>query len=419
MKRSSPSRRCSHDELGSRARAHARSLARAQRLGAIYYTCCTEVVTSCDRIPQPAWPPLMPQMGAGRDRSRRLQRRHPAEAVVPSPSAVVGNTMPFVFFPQWTPLFLGRDFEIVPGVRSGLVCGGRGRAEGEVMRRGLLDEAQSSPRGAAPRKIVAVLLVLSMVAVMAVLFISAVRGGTATGLSQLLFGDTENLHDDDMGLFEAAQHNDLQKIKQLLQSDININKKTQGGWSALTFASSQGHDKSVKLLLDNGADPNHQSDRWSPLMWWSRSGHVEMVGLLLKKMTRKSINFQNGQGHTALFLAAAEGHTEAMHLLLEHNADPDLQGYKDGDTALMMAASSGNHEAVRAMLHAGADVEIQNSNGHTALHMAELDNKMHHRDDSARLLREHAVERVDQGRVWYEAKNKKGFKTHRHTHSEL
>ena len=87
--------------------------------------------------------------------------------------------------------------------------------------------------------------------------------------------------------------------------------------------------------------------------------------------------------------------------------------------ATMMAASSGNHEAVRAMLHAGADVEIQNSNGHTALHMAELDNKMHRRDDSARLLREHAVERVDQGRVWYEAKNKKGFKTHRHTHSEL
>ena len=106
VKRSSPSRRCSHDELGSRARAHARSLARAQRLGAIYYTCCTEVVTSCDRIPQPAWPPLMPQMGAGRDRSRRLQRRHPAEAVVPS---VVGTPSLFVFFPQWTPLFLGRD----------------------------------------------------------------------------------------------------------------------------------------------------------------------------------------------------------------------------------------------------------------------------------------------------------------------
>ena len=74
-------------------------------------------------------------------------------------------------------------------------------------------------------------------------------------------------------------------------------------------------------------------------------------------------------GKTALMIAARNGHTECVQLLLEREGG--LQK-KDGETALMIAARSGYVECVKLLLE--KEGEIQDRYGNTALIIADAYN---------------------------------------------
>jgi ankyrin repeat protein len=64
----------------------------------------------------------------------------------------------------------------------------------------------------------------------------------------------------------------------------------------------------------------------------------------------------NKDGWTGLHGAAQRGHTELVHLLLQHSADPNAREPGDHTYPLHWAAAHGHVEIVQALLNAGSDV---------------------------------------------------------------
>ncbi|MHC4687433.1 MAG: ankyrin repeat domain-containing protein, partial [Planctomycetota bacterium] len=62
-------------------------------------------------------------------------------------------------------------------------------------------------------------------------------------------------------------------------------------------------------------------------------------------------------------MAAQNGYTEIVKLLLEKNADVNLKRTSDGLTALWMAAQDGHTEIVKLLLEKNADVNLKCTNG--------------------------------------------------------
>lgn len=91
-------------------------------------------------------------------------------------------------------------------------------------------------------------------------------------------------------LLEAAQRNDLPKVRRLLDQGADVDFKTRYGATALFFAGDKGNVEMVKLLLERGAEINLQDTFYqaSPLAWASfnlseGAAYEEIVVLLLEK----------------------------------------------------------------------------------------------------------------------------------------
>ncbi len=65
-------------------------------------------------------------------------------------------------------------------------------------------------------------------------------------------------------LQRAAANNDIEAIQRILreaQNGFNIDDRNGSGITALWFATRKGHVEAVRLLMDAGADPRHESSR--------------------------------------------------------------------------------------------------------------------------------------------------------------
>ena len=86
---------------------------------------------------------------------------------------------------------------------------------------------------------------------------------------------------------------------------------------------------------------------YSPLIYASRAGHVDIVAHLLSigaNPNRKT----KAMGSTALHRAAYAGHEEIVSMLLQHQADPSLKDC-DGRTARDKAVEAG-HDRICNMI---------------------------------------------------------------------
>jgi len=106
--------------------------------------------------------------------------------------------------------------------------------------------------------------------------------------------------------------------------------------NALIGASRSGDAKAVKVLLAAGADPNQRwgVNNWTPLMHAIHKDQKASVEALIAGGA--DLNARDGNGMTALMMAAGYGYAEIVRLLLDHGADPYAET-SDGDNALTMA----------------------------------------------------------------------------------
>jgi hypothetical protein len=151
-------------------------------------------------------------------------------------------------------------------------------------------------------------------------------------------------------LLRAAKSGYHAKVDQLIEKGVDVNAQDEFGWTALMWASHEGHADVARSLIDAGADLEREVENQDDIL----------------RVGGKELQKHNYRGSTALMWASHEGHPEVVKMLLEAGANVAARD-KDGSTALSNASVKGNEEIVKMLLEAGSDVDARDEYGWTAL----------------------------------------------------
>ena len=151
-------------------------------------------------------------------------------------------------------------------------------------------------------------------------------------------------------LLEASRTGDAVMVDALLQGGADPSRAHPEGETPLMAAARAGSLPAVRALLTRGADVNaaERFQQTSALMWAAAEGHGDVVDVLLEAGANP-----NHQGYIT-------------SLTERHNADHPTGGM----TALMLAARNGDDALVRRLVKGGADVNLKNGDGASAAMLA-------------------------------------------------
>ncbi|KAI0428831.1 hypothetical protein F5Y09DRAFT_275147 [Xylaria sp. FL1042] len=138
----------------------------------------------------------------------------------------------------------------------------------------------------------------------------------------------------------------LNEVMSTILGDYNVDVTNSLSETSLLWATQNGHEAIVKLLLEAGANTELQDDfGQTPLSWAAEKGHEAIVKLLLAAGANTEL--QGRYGRTPLSWAAEKGHEAIVKLLLAAGANTELQGRYD-------AAIAGGRERARGYSQATA-----------------------------------------------------------------
>lgn len=138
-------------------------------------------------------------------------------------------------------------------------------------------------------------------------------------------------------------------------------------WTALNTAIDMKQTDLVKYVIDHGAEVNAPALGFAPIHRAVCTGNKELIHLLLDK--NAEVNIQDSHGMTSIHLVALSDPKEAisdrmaiLRLLLGRKAQMDIAD-KDGDTPLHKAAAQGHLEMVKLLVETGSNVRMRNCMG--------------------------------------------------------
>jgi ankyrin repeat protein len=200
--------------------------------------------------------------------------------------------------------------------------------------------------------------------------------------------------------------NSVHTVRTLVEAGVDSSNRRNGP-SPLAVAAASGFRHVVRLLLDRGADPDHQEDATgiAPTMLAAMNGHLATVEILIDFGANP--NLQDILGNTALEYATSRGKKQvqaflrdrtslvrtpgpeirmkadiieaARHgdcarikeLLKEDPCSANACSPQDGATPLMFASMIGRLDIVEQLVSAGAFLNVQDAvSGWTALMQA-------------------------------------------------
>jgi ankyrin repeat protein len=130
-------------------------------------------------------------------------------------------------------------------------------------------------------------------------------------------------------IWTAASIGDSGQVASFLQKDPSlVNTKNSVGKRPLSYAAKFGNAVTVKLLLENGAEPNAEE--------------------------------RNAPSGSALWAAVKDNYEECVQLLLEHGADPNAV-VESGGNCLFIAMRKGHHSLAKLLYTYGASMSLDSA----------------------------------------------------------
>lgn len=160
----------------------------------------------------------------------------------------------------------------------------------------------------------------------------------------------------ELNIFEAAATGQSERVRALVERDASLsNAFSPDGFTPLGLAVFFGHQQTVEVLLDAGAEVNvasRETMKVTPLHSAAAAGEAGIARLLIAHGA--NVNAAQAElGFTPLHEAALNGDIEFAKLLLEHGADVDVKT-KDGMTPLAYALSRERAEMAMLLRQYGA-----------------------------------------------------------------
>ena len=196
-----------------------------------------------------------------------------------------------------------------------------------------------------------------------------------------------------LDLFQAAANNDRAAAERLLAAGADAAAKNAEGKVPFMMAIEAEHYALAAILLKTVAGINGRDEKsWTPLNWAVLSDDWDLVREFIRAgaylsggraqnaldvaksmkseaqlleifIAEKGVDATVGRyGNTLLMLAATQGHTDIVELLIQHKADLN--------TLLMLAAPRGNTDVVELLIKHKADLNAKDSFSKTALVVA-------------------------------------------------
>jgi ankyrin repeat protein len=151
----------------------------------------------------------------------------------------------------------------------------------------------------------------------------------------------------------ASGNGHLELVKLLLENGANPNAVNESNDTPLHKAVENGYLDLVKLLLENGANPNAVGEsNNTPLHKAAANGDLDLVGLLLENGANP--NAVGELNYTPLHTAVENGDLDLVELLLENKANPNAVS-ESNDAPLHKAAENGDFDLVELLLENGAN----------------------------------------------------------------
>lgn len=152
--------------------------------------------------------------------------------------------------------------------------------------------------------------------------------------------------DFERGIWSAALDGDLGRVKSFVQKPTDPSQPDSAGYTALHYASRNGHYAVCQFLLENGAKCDAQTHGGATALHRaSYCGHTEIAQLLLSHGSDPRL--VDSDGMTSLHKAAERGHGAICSLLLQHS--PALKAIRDRKARLACDLLPGN-SALRDLL---------------------------------------------------------------------
>ncbi|XP_016125536.1 ankyrin repeat, SAM and basic leucine zipper domain-containing protein 1-like isoform X2 [Sinocyclocheilus grahami] len=203
-----------------------------------------------------------------------------------------------------------------------------------------------------------------------------VMGVATSGTLDILFSEAHpNGEDKVFTLKRAITTGNVDLVRELLDSGLDVETRLGFGWTPLMCAAHVAHYELAELLLDHGASANFSRDHYTVLMaaCTAASATEEMISRCVALLLSRNAdpNVCNRSSMTCLMLAARDGYCQLINLLVSHGAKLNFQN-DNGLTALIIAVQYGREVAVLKLLQLGADKFIKTKMGKTAADMAKM-----------------------------------------------
>lgn len=184
--------------------------------------------------------------------------------------------------------------------------------------------------------------------------------------------DNSQNHEDSQAIFEFIRKGNIEAVKTLIKTGINLEVEDKKGGTPLLLAVKDNKYEIAKLLIKNGADVSFiKKNGQSILIEAADEKDHRLTELLLEKGV--DIDYYNSKYSSALFEAICKGNTKVVKILLKEGADIEATN-KNGHNALMCSIDKGKIEIAHILIEAGANVHFSKDNGWTILMEAALRN---------------------------------------------